>query len=479
MQISWTKLPFPARTQEEFRRGLTDWLGQVFYETLPEQGFEIREEQIYTAFRMARTLADGTTLFAEAGSGTGKTFAYLLPAVCYARFRGRPVVVASASGVLQAQLVGPDGDIQTLSRILGLQIDARQAADPSGYICRVKADYAYPERGMKGWKALQSWAKRTRTGARAEVPTVSDDLWSYVAWDPSLPCDTCRHRGTCHLMMARRHYRAAGDLIITDHGLFARDLLTRAERLEAGQMPLLPAYSALVLDEGHHVPEIWQRAQGFSMSASHLQRTLDLIVSGYGNRGSAGRGLADARWERREFMAEVLVAAIRQESQAFLNAVLAAAGHEEGRRHVVREGGPAEAAAGLTRAIEALQDDLVTEEAMQEGTEREVTLRAYQARLDEILEALALFRSQEAVLWVEGEDLWVVPRNPLAPFGPRRLPAGLPVLFSSATLEPAYMARILQPPRYDSSRVDVPFNLAHQVLVFQGDPAADEMEAVS
>lgn len=471
MQISWTKLPFAARNREEFSRGLTAWLGEVFYETLPARGYEIREEQIYTTFRIARALAAGKTLFAEAGPGTGKTFAYLLPAVCYARFRGKPAVVASASGVLQAQLTNPEGDIQTLSRVLGLDIDARLAFDPSQYICQVKVNQAYPGRRLKGWPSLRTWAGRTKTGCRSEVPSANDELWGLVGWEPTLPCDTCRHRGTCHLIAARRHYRAAGDLIVTDHRLFAHDLLTRAERQAVGEMPLLPAYSTVILDEGHHVPEIWQRTQGHVLTARRLAATLDLIGSGYGAASVRGGELAEARRGRREYMERVLVGNARRESEAFLAAVMATAGPGEGKRHVVREGAVLEAAGRLRAALEALQDEMVTEEAMMEGTSDEMALRAWQARIDDVHAALELFCSPAAVPWVEGDDLWVVPRVPVSLCGTERLPAGVPVLFSSATLEPEYAGQVLGLTGFEGARVGVPFNLAEQVLVYR--PSVD------
>jgi ATP-dependent DNA helicase DinG len=474
LQISWTKLPFAARNREEFSQGLTAWLGEVFYETLPARGYEIREEQIYTTFRIARAMAAGKTLFAEAGPGTGKTFAYLLPAVCYARFRGKPVVVASASGVLQAQLTNPDGDIQALSRALGLDIDARLAFDPGQYMCQVKVNQAYPGRRMKGWTALRVWASRTKTGCRSEVPQASDDMWSLVGWEPTLPCDTCRHRGTCHLIAARRHYRAAGDLIVTDHRLFAADLLTRAERQAAGEMPLLPAYSAVVLDEGHHVPEIWQRTQGHVLTAQRLAATLDLIGSGYGAKSVRGGELAEARRGRREYMERVLVGNARRESQAFLAEVMASAGPGEGKRHVVREGAVIEAAGRLTAALAALQDELVTEEAMMEGTSDEMAIRAWQSRIDEVHAALELFCSPESVPWVEGDDVWVVPREPVSLCGAGRLPAGMPVLFSSATLEPRYAGQVLGLSGFEGARVGVPFNLAEQVLVYRPDGDAED-----
>lgn len=454
MQIRWTALPFRARNDAEFHQNLTEWLSDVFYERLPARGYEIREEQIYTAFRMARALVDGTTLLAEAGPGTGKTFAYLLPAVCYARMKGAPVVISSASHVLQAQLADPEGDIQTLSRLLDLKIDARLAADPAEYVCELKVTHAMPARPPVGWDAFRDWAEKTGSGARREVPDLPDESWELLAWDPSLPCDTCPRRGHCHLMTARRGYRAAADLVICDHRLFSRDLLTRAERLDGGQVPLLPPYSAAILDEGHHVPDIWQRAQGYALSKRRLEGALERVGE-LVDREETLWVLGRAGQAARQFFAALAVAALPG----------------EGKRHVTRNSGLLDVGVHLDTALEALQEALVTDEAMHEGLDLEAELQAYQGRLDELRAALRLLRAPEAIAWVEGADLWVVPRKPAGLFGTGRLSPGTPVIFSSATLEPEYQARVLDLPAHQSTQVGVPFDLAEQELIYQ--PAAD------
>lgn len=456
MAITWTKLPFKARSEAEFSQMLTEWLSSVFYDVLPAKGYEVREEQIYTAFRMARALSDGTVLMAEAGPGTGKTFAYLLPAVCYARLKGAPVVVASASGVLQAQLANPEGDIATLSRLLELDIDARAAADPTEYICEIKMQRGEPERPPEGWDEFRRWAELTGSGARTEVPHIADDVWEQLAWDPSLPCDTCHKRGHCHVMAARRHYREAPDLVVCDHKLFSRDLLTRAERLDAGQVPLLPAYSAVIFDEGHHLPETWQRVQGHMLESKRLDQTLGRIEDMLERPGP----LRNAAMARR-------VAA------AFFRAVTAATEPGEGKRDVRRGETELAAASAMDAALAKLQDDLVTEEAMSEGLPLELDLRIYQVRMDEVRDGLRLFRSPDAIVWVQGDETWAVPRKPLSLFGKGRLQAAMPAIFSSATLEPEYQARVLQIGQMQQSRVGVPFDLGEQTLVYQPASAGD------
>jgi ATP-dependent DNA helicase DinG len=458
MQISWTRLPFVARTKDEFSRELTEWLSKVFYDVLPAEGYEVREEQIYTAFRMARALVDGNVLMAEAGPGTGKTFAYLLPAVCYARLKGAPVVVASASGVLQAQLANPEGDIRTLSRLLNLDIDARVAADPGEYICEVKVQRGQPLNPPQGWEELARWAEATGSGHRAEVPEIGDELWEHLAWDPGLPCDTCPKRGHCHVMAARRHYREAADLVVCDHKLFSRDLLTRQERHESGLVPFLPAYSAVILDEGHHMPETWQRTQGHMLSSSRLMTTLKRIDE-----------LVDRPGPVRAVKLSMRL------GKAFLSGVEAAAEPGEGKRAVRRSAELGALSVELDTALDKLQEELVTEEAMNEGLSIEVDLHAYQGRIDDARAGLRLFRSEQAVVWLEGEQLWVVPRKPLSMFGKGRLSAGTPAIFSSATLEPAYQARVLQIKEYQTSSVGVPFDLGEQVLVYQPEEPGDDV----
>lgn len=91
------KVPFEYRSKNEFPAKLAGWIGQVSYDTLSEHGYEIREEQIYTAYQLADAVCKGKVHFAEAGLGTGKTFAYLLAAVACARFTRKSVVVACAS----------------------------------------------------------------------------------------------------------------------------------------------------------------------------------------------------------------------------------------------------------------------------------------------------------------------------------------------------------------------------------------------
>ena len=250
------QVPFAYSGKKEFSARLAQWIGEVFYEILPEHGYEIREEQIYTAFQIADAVGKKKVHFAEAGLGTGKTFAYLLTAISYARFTGKPAVIACASTALQEQLAGPRGDIETISRLLDLDLDVRMAKDPRQYICDVRVGRlgsSLEDQPDNSLEELICWAEETARGERSDLPQIPDHLWAQVAWDETMHCEICSSRGFCKLARAREHYRPARDLIVGDHGIFFDDLWTRDERIDDGKLPLLPAYSMVIIDEGHKV----------------------------------------------------------------------------------------------------------------------------------------------------------------------------------------------------------------------------------
>ena len=120
-------LPFTISKNDAFYEKLSEWIGDVFYDILPEKGFEERDEQIFMAFQLEKAFKEKKTIFAEAGVGTGKTIVYLLYAICYARYTNKPAIISCADETLIEQLVKEEGDIAKLSESLGLNIDVRLA----------------------------------------------------------------------------------------------------------------------------------------------------------------------------------------------------------------------------------------------------------------------------------------------------------------------------------------------------------------
>src|SRR3972149_9998746 len=97
------KYPFTYNPSKQFMEQFENWVADVFYDILPEDGFEIRDEQIYMAFQLGRAYREHQLIFAEAGVGTGKTLVYLLYAICFARYTGKPAIIACADESLIEQ----------------------------------------------------------------------------------------------------------------------------------------------------------------------------------------------------------------------------------------------------------------------------------------------------------------------------------------------------------------------------------------
>lgn len=464
MCVLRSQMPFSCRSKNHFPARLTEWIGQVFYDVMPEHGYEIREEQIYTAFQLAEAVCKGKVHFAEAGLGTGKTFAYLLAAVAYARFKGQPALIACASTALQEQLAGPKGDIEGLSRLLGLDIDVRMAKDPRHYICDVKINRFHNSRFEQPDHILTSvlhWAGETDRGERSEMPNVPDRVWTQVAWDEAMPCETCSARGFCKLVKAREHYRSALDLIVCDHGIFFDDLWTRDERIADGKLPLLPEYSAIIFDEGHKVLLPAALRAGRQVIKEDIDRMLSSIEQIQGARTS---------------LISIAFAMDKATSRFFKILYYAAIGDERTDRLTVPISDELlKAADTLRRALETLHFELQNEQELHINSLSDTRMQAYEARVERAAEALSRFcrnRGKNVIIWADRVDrsFWVVPRDLSGMLNKHLYARGLPVVFSSATLSTgrdfSYFARTLGLEEFTSSSVDSSFDYEKQVLVY-------------
>lgn len=459
-----SQVPFAYHSKQDFSAKLTEWVGQVFYDVLPEHGYEIREEQIYTAFQLAEAVCKGKVHFAEAGLGTGKTFAYLLTAVAYARFKGKPALISCASTALQEQLAGPQGDIEKLSHLLGLNIDVRMAKDPRQYICDVKVNRAYDflyEKPDPTLTSVMHWAGVTTRGERSEMPSVPDRVWARVAWDEAMPCETCSSRGFCRLVKAREYYRSAVDLIVCDHGVFFDDLWTRDERVADGKLPLLPEYSAVIFDEGHKVLLPAALRAGRQVVKDDIDSMLASIEQIQGARTS---------------LLSIALAMDAATSRFFKLLYHSAIGDERTDRLTVRiSDEQLKAADTLRRALKTLHFELQNEQELYIESLSHIHLQAYESSVERAIVALDRFcrnRGKDVIVWANrGEQsFWVVPRDLSGMLNKHLFARGLPVVFSSATLSTggdfSYIARTLGLKEFSSASVDSSFDYEKQVLVY-------------
>lgn len=220
---------------------------------------------------MARSVADAIanrdTLIAEAGTGTGKTYAYLVPAL----LSGERVIVSTGTKALQDQLYFRD--LPKVRAVLGSRVKAALLKGRANYLCLYRLDQTVREGDAMDraqasqLAAIRAWSARTRQGDRMELAEVPEEspLWPRVTSTPENCLGAeCPFFDDCHVVAARRQAQDA-DLVVVNHHLLFADLALKQE----GFGELLPGASAFILDEAHQVPEL--AGQFFSQSISARQ----------------------------------------------------------------------------------------------------------------------------------------------------------------------------------------------------------------
>src|ERR1044071_6413327 len=228
-------------------------------------GFEDRQGQRDMAAHVADAYNDGGVVLLEAGTGIGKSFAYLVPALAWAKANAERTVVSTNTINLQEQLVGKD--LPLLREALGTAEHAPTFALLKGwrnYLClaplntAVQGQHSLLERDkLGGLLALTEWAARTPDGTLGDLPVPpSPEVWDEVAAEPDL-CTRlrCPYFEKCFLFRARRA-AAQADVVVVNHHLLAADLAVRQAQENWDEAAVLPPYKRLILDEGHHLEDV-------------------------------------------------------------------------------------------------------------------------------------------------------------------------------------------------------------------------------
>jgi len=231
--------------------------------------YEERPEQERMAKAVALALADGSSLIVEAGTGTGKSLAYLVPALQ----SSQRVIISTGTRSLQDQLLHKD--LPVLQSIVGVPFDAVPLKGTSNYLCRRKfaAYLGSAPTPSAEWDALRTWALHTEVGDRAELTTIAEDadLWTQVTTGPESRLGSrCPHYDACFVTKARRRAENA-DLVVVNHHLFFSDLALRKEHPGAR---VLPEYDAVVFDEAHGLEEVMTQHFGVELSSPRTERLL-------------------------------------------------------------------------------------------------------------------------------------------------------------------------------------------------------------
>lgn len=270
----------------EWEQEVADAFSEVGVLARAHTGFLLRAGQTEMALAVASAIAQGRALVVEAGTGVGKTYAYLVPAL----LSGERVLLSTATKALQDQLYGRD--LPRVLQALGLPKRTALLKGRSSYLCWHRLVSAR-QQAMDDALAcslgeVEQWAQATQTGDLAELPHL--DERSSIATLVTSTRDNClgaacAYARDCHVNLARRNALAA-DVVVVNHHLLFADMAVR----ESDIAPLLPSVRVVVVDEAHQLNDIGVQFLGAQLGSARLQDfARELLATG---RQSA-LGLAD------------------------------------------------------------------------------------------------------------------------------------------------------------------------------------------
>jgi ATP-dependent DNA helicase DinG len=444
-------------------------------------GFRVRTTQIELAQAVERTIAERSTLIAEAGTGTGKTWAYLVPAL----LGGGKVLVSTGTRTLQDQLFSRD--LPRVREALSIPATIALLKGRGNYVCHYHLerlqgeDRALKSRGeVHQLRNIQTFAQQSATGDRADLPTVPEDaeIWQRVtSTRENCLGQDCPNVRDCFVLKARRQAQEA-DVVVINHALFMADLMLREE----GVTDLLPAADTVVFDEAHQLPDTATRFLGSSVSTHQL---LDL------GRLIETAGLAHAReltnWSEQARALEQSTRELRLSCAALENTP---------SRRVTFEAFPEPAAFDIAR--EALQTSLdVVGQLLSSVEEKHPDLATAARTARELAERLAEWGQPARGVRSDAQDLhqivrWVelglhhvrlhaAPLSVAEAFS-RYRQGGQAWIFTSATLSVhgdfSHFTERLGLQNAETVRMESPFDYAKQAMLFvpQSLPAPQSSE---
>jgi ATP-dependent DNA helicase DinG len=406
-------------------------------------GFEPRAGQAALAQAVAGALESDEHLLAEAGTGTGKSLAYLVPAL----LSGKRVVVATATKALQEQLLTKD--VPAAAAALGRKVRVAVLKGRQNYLCR-KSLVGVDQLGglfrtaedASAYERLAEWIATTETGDRAELTfEPSQSLWSELA----VGADRCIGRrcpfiGSCYAEAARAR-AAEAELVIANHALYFADVALRQRTEGAG---VLPEHDAVVFDEAHRLEEAAAAWFGGRVSLARIRQLLRDVERHARETETAppGRTLADVETSGNQLVAAFDPGAGR-------------------RRLTAADGDELELLCGrLSRALGDLTGELagLTEEA------DALARRAVALRID--IEACAAFDDPDRVAWAESGALAWAPVDVSETLREEVWGAGPTAVLVSATLEARFLRARLGLDEAREVCLPSPYDYREQALLY-------------
>jgi ATP-dependent DNA helicase DinG len=413
--------------------------------------YEPRPEQAALAAAVSQALASGEHLVAEAGTGVGKSLAYLVPAL----ESGMRVVVATATKALQQQLLA--NDVPVAAAAVRRKVDVQVLKGRANYLCRRQLQGFQPflmedGRDARSWEAMQEWLGETETGDRAElVLEPSDALWAELAVGPDRCVGRrCPFLSACYSEAARER-AASAELVIVNHALYFAHV--------ASGGGVLPEHDAVVFDEAHRLEESAAAWLGGRVSRVGLRRLAHDVE----------RACRDAQRAYPARQAE----RVERSGERLLRAVAPPTGRKRLREV------PPEPALVLVDALGDLADVLLGQ-----GEELDALSRRALAAAGEV-EACLETGGGERVVWAEPDAVAWAPVDVSSHLAERLWDDGPTAVLVSATLatgdDTGFVRRRLGLVHAREAVVGSPYDFPEQALLYvprsMPDPRSDEFVA--
>jgi ATP-dependent DNA helicase DinG len=248
-------------------------------------GYEHRPQQMQMLEAVTGAFNDGTTLTVEAGTGTGKSLAYLLPAISWSLLNRERVVVSTHTINLQEQLIKKD--LPFLTQQAGLECTAALVKGRGNYLCRRKAAQVEAQGAQlveddlqRELRDLLAWAKHTTDGSLSDLPVrPRREVWEeVVSENDNCLRARCPYYSTCFFYEARRA-AAKADIIVVNHHLLMADLALRDQTGSYTQNAVLPPARRVIVDEAHHLEDVATNYFGTRLSFAAIERTFGRLRS--------------------------------------------------------------------------------------------------------------------------------------------------------------------------------------------------------
>jgi len=422
------------------------------------EGYQPRAEQQRMADAVWTALEATDSLLVEAGTGTGKTFGYLVPALLWAAAGKRKIVVSTGTKHLQDQLY--DRDLPQVRKALGVGVSTARLKGRANYLCWHRLELAetenLPAPEQSRVQTIKRWAAGSKTGDIAESGQAEDwKLWPTVTStvDNCLGQD-CPDYDRCFVSKARQDAQRAQLVVVNHHLLFA-DLVLR----ESGFAELLPSAEAIIVDEAHQFPETATQFFGQSVSSRQL---LDLSADCLRELEEAGGGQPDL----------IIACNDLDDRVRELRSTLGTAGDRLQWRELEQREGFSSALIGLMNDLAILQRQL--EAAAKRAAGLGQCLQRC-ARLYDRLEMLGDDRADQgqvrwAEVWPRSFSLQLSPLDVAEQLRQRAFNRQVAWIFTSATLAVgqnfSHFAERLGQAEAKQLQVDSPFDYANNALLY-------------